>query len=130
MRISSVFAGALAVHALLPTAWAADTFLRLGESSHGQSGHIAYVLIEGEVRTLQLIKVSGAEPKTVFKRRIDSPASAPILFADAVIVLDAGGKMLKLDYTGKVLFEGTIPGFKGASKGGGRLDATRIYVQN
>jgi hypothetical protein len=130
MRIRPILTAAVVVHVGLATAFAADTFLRLGESSYLQSGHMAYVFKEGDVRKIHLVKITGGEPQTLFTKQLDEPAGAPILVPGAVILVDAGGKMLKLDYTGKVLFEGDIPGFKGASMFGGRLDPTRIYVQN
>jgi len=130
MRVRHNVASLVLAYLCVCVASAEDTALRMGESSYLQTGHIAYLLRDGAVRTLHLVKTTDGPPQQLFSRRINASAGAPILVAEAVVLVDSSGKILKLDYAGKVLFEGALPNFSGASKFSGRLDPTRIYVQN
>ena len=130
MIIQRNIASAILAHLCLTVAAAENTALRMGAGSYLGNGHLAYVFAEQGVRTLHLMKITGGEPQRLFSKQIDMSSGAPILVAGAVVLVDTAGKMLKLDYSGKVLFDGALPNFTGASKFSGRLDSSRIYVEN
>jgi hypothetical protein len=121
----------LAINLFCALATLADNAnLSLGENSYTPSGYISYVVRGPDGTTLHFAKITHAKSEGIFSTPVPTGSHAPILLQDAVIVVTVEGRILKFDYSGKMIFDSVLTNFSGASKFSGKLTSKLIFIQN
>ena len=77
---------------------------------------------------IRLFRLSGGEPKLLFRKQAESPVHVPIALSNAVVVVGTDGTVQKLDLDGALIFNAKPTGFQGCGMSSGRLSDNRVFV--